>query len=121
MMAPRWLREADGLDDVADARLAVGLRGEKAQQAKTNGVRQGLQGLRELLGVALAQHGVQYGRTVQRHVRHRGILTYLGVRRNIDARRYPTKGEPAMSNTFHVAVYVKDIPQAVEQYRKILG
>jgi catechol 2,3-dioxygenase-like lactoylglutathione lyase family enzyme len=26
-----------------------------------------------------------------------------------------------MSNTFHVAVYVKDIPQAVEQYRKLLG
>jgi len=24
-------------------------------------------------------------------------------------------------NTFHVALYVKDIPQAVEQYRKILG
>jgi catechol 2,3-dioxygenase-like lactoylglutathione lyase family enzyme len=26
-----------------------------------------------------------------------------------------------MPNTFHVAVYVKDIPQAVEQYRKMLG
>lgn len=26
-----------------------------------------------------------------------------------------------MSNTFHVAVYVQDIPQAVEQYRKLLG
>jgi catechol 2,3-dioxygenase-like lactoylglutathione lyase family enzyme len=26
-----------------------------------------------------------------------------------------------MSNTFHVAVYVHDIPQAVEQYRKLLG
>jgi catechol 2,3-dioxygenase-like lactoylglutathione lyase family enzyme len=26
-----------------------------------------------------------------------------------------------MSNTFHVAVYVQDIPQAVEQYRKMLG
>lgn len=26
-----------------------------------------------------------------------------------------------MANTFHVAVYVKDIPQAVEQYRKMLG
>jgi lactoylglutathione lyase len=26
-----------------------------------------------------------------------------------------------MANTFHVAVYVKDIPEAVEQYRKLLG
>jgi catechol 2,3-dioxygenase-like lactoylglutathione lyase family enzyme len=26
-----------------------------------------------------------------------------------------------MSNTFHVAVYVQDIPQAVAQYRKLLG
>jgi len=26
-----------------------------------------------------------------------------------------------MSNTFHVAVYVESIPQAVEQYRKLLG
>jgi catechol 2,3-dioxygenase-like lactoylglutathione lyase family enzyme len=26
-----------------------------------------------------------------------------------------------MSNTFHVAVYVQDIPQAVDQYRKLLG
>jgi catechol 2,3-dioxygenase-like lactoylglutathione lyase family enzyme len=26
-----------------------------------------------------------------------------------------------MSNTFHVAVYVKSIPEAVEQYRKLLG
>jgi len=26
-----------------------------------------------------------------------------------------------MSNTFHVAVYVQSIPQAVEQYRKLLG
>ena len=26
-----------------------------------------------------------------------------------------------MANTFHVAVYVRDIPEAVEQYRKLLG
>ncbi len=26
-----------------------------------------------------------------------------------------------MANTFHVAVYVESIPQAVEQYRKLLG
>lgn len=26
-----------------------------------------------------------------------------------------------MSNTFHVAVYVQSIPEAVEQYRKLLG
>ncbi len=26
-----------------------------------------------------------------------------------------------MANTFHVSVYVRDIPEAVEQYRKILG
>ena len=26
-----------------------------------------------------------------------------------------------MSNTFHVAIYVQDIPTAVEQYRRILG
>jgi catechol 2,3-dioxygenase-like lactoylglutathione lyase family enzyme len=26
-----------------------------------------------------------------------------------------------MANTFHVAVYVQDIPAAVEQYRKVLG
>lgn len=26
-----------------------------------------------------------------------------------------------MANTFHVAVYVRSIPEAVEQYRKILG
>ncbi len=26
-----------------------------------------------------------------------------------------------MSNTFHVAVYVRSIPEAVEQYRKLLG
>ena len=26
-----------------------------------------------------------------------------------------------MSNTFHVAIYVQDIPAAVEQYRRILG
>lgn len=26
-----------------------------------------------------------------------------------------------MTNTFHVAVYVEDIPKAVEQYRRILG
>ncbi len=26
-----------------------------------------------------------------------------------------------MANTFHVAVYVEDIPRAVEQYRKMLG
>src|SRR2546422_9879423 len=25
------------------------------------------------------------------------------------------------TNTFHVALYVKDIPEAVERYRKILG
>jgi hypothetical protein len=28
---------------------------------------------------------------------------------------------PPMANTFHVAVYVESIPQAVEEYRKILG
>ena len=26
-----------------------------------------------------------------------------------------------MANTFHVAVYVQSIPEAVEQYRKVLG
>jgi catechol 2,3-dioxygenase-like lactoylglutathione lyase family enzyme len=26
-----------------------------------------------------------------------------------------------MSNTFHVALYVQDIPSAVAQYRKVLG
>ena len=26
-----------------------------------------------------------------------------------------------MANTFHVAVYVRSIPEAVEQYRKMLG
>jgi catechol 2,3-dioxygenase-like lactoylglutathione lyase family enzyme len=26
-----------------------------------------------------------------------------------------------MANTFHVSLYVRDIPEAVEQYRKILG
>jgi catechol 2,3-dioxygenase-like lactoylglutathione lyase family enzyme len=26
-----------------------------------------------------------------------------------------------MANTFHVAVYVQDVPAAVEQYRKVLG
>ena len=26
-----------------------------------------------------------------------------------------------MANTFHVAVYVQSIPEAVEQYRKLLG
>ena len=26
-----------------------------------------------------------------------------------------------MANTFHVAVYVRSIPEAVEQYRKLLG
>ena len=26
-----------------------------------------------------------------------------------------------MANTFHVAVYVRSIPEAVEQYRKVLG
>ncbi len=26
-----------------------------------------------------------------------------------------------MSNTFHVAVYVRSVPEAVEQYRKLLG
>jgi catechol 2,3-dioxygenase-like lactoylglutathione lyase family enzyme len=29
--------------------------------------------------------------------------------------------EAAMANTFHVAVYVQSIPEAVEQYRKVLG
>jgi len=29
--------------------------------------------------------------------------------------------EAAMANTFHVAVYVSSIPEAVEQYRKVLG
>jgi catechol 2,3-dioxygenase-like lactoylglutathione lyase family enzyme len=29
--------------------------------------------------------------------------------------------EDSMSNTFHVAVYVCSIPEAVEQYRKVLG
>src|SRR5215831_14663135 len=39
----------------------------------------------------------------------------------IDERRYPTKEELTMANTFHVAVYVQSIPEAVAQYRKILG
>src|SRR5512147_2261553 len=30
-------------------------------------------------------------------------------------------GGGPMANTFHVAVYVRSIPDAVEQYRKILG
>src|SRR6185369_12924440 len=34
--------------------------------------------------------------------------------------QYPQE-ETTMSNTFHVAVYVQDIPAAVEQYRKLLG
>jgi len=29
--------------------------------------------------------------------------------------------EAFMANTFHVAVYVRSIPEAVEQYRKVLG
>src|SRR5438477_4642087 len=29
--------------------------------------------------------------------------------------------EAVMANTFHVAVYVRSIPEAVEQYRKVLG
>jgi catechol 2,3-dioxygenase-like lactoylglutathione lyase family enzyme len=29
--------------------------------------------------------------------------------------------ESIMANTFHVAVYVRSIPEAVEQYRKLLG
>jgi hypothetical protein len=32
-----------------------------------------------------------------------------------------SQGAKLMSNTFHVAVYVDSIPQAVEQYRKLLG
>jgi catechol 2,3-dioxygenase-like lactoylglutathione lyase family enzyme len=31
------------------------------------------------------------------------------------------KEKPMAQNTFHVALYVEDIPSAVEQYRKILG
>jgi catechol 2,3-dioxygenase-like lactoylglutathione lyase family enzyme len=31
------------------------------------------------------------------------------------------KGGVMTTNTFHVAVYVRSIPEAVEQYRKILG
>src|SRR5512144_1073007 len=30
-------------------------------------------------------------------------------------------GGGPMANTFHVSVYVRSIPEAVEQYRKILG
>jgi hypothetical protein len=37
---------------------------------------------------------------------------------DVDIRRKETL---LMSNTFHVAVYVTDIPHAVEQYRKMLG
>jgi catechol 2,3-dioxygenase-like lactoylglutathione lyase family enzyme len=33
----------------------------------------------------------------------------------------PQGGDKGMANTFHVAVYVRSIPEAVEQYRKILG
>jgi catechol 2,3-dioxygenase-like lactoylglutathione lyase family enzyme len=48
-------------------------------------------------------------------------LTWFDVPRNIEQRRYPTKETKPMPNTFHVAVYVRSIPEAVEQYRKLLG
>jgi catechol 2,3-dioxygenase-like lactoylglutathione lyase family enzyme len=38
---------------------------------------------------------------------------------NIDEHRCQRR--PVMANTFHVAVYVQRIPEAVEKYRKILG
>src|SRR5512147_1851433 len=40
---------------------------------------------------------------------------------DIDRLRYLKGGQRVMANTFHVAVYVRSIPEAVEQYRKILG
>jgi len=39
---------------------------------------------------------------------------------NVDIRCNQKRRTP-MANTFHVAVYVKSIPEAVEQYRRILG
>jgi catechol 2,3-dioxygenase-like lactoylglutathione lyase family enzyme len=40
---------------------------------------------------------------------------------DIPARRARRGPEVAMANTFHVAVYVADIPSAVERYRRLLG
>jgi catechol 2,3-dioxygenase-like lactoylglutathione lyase family enzyme len=39
------------------------------------------------------------------------------ISKDVDIR---TKEDP-MANTFHVAVYVRSIPEAVERYRKLLG
>jgi catechol 2,3-dioxygenase-like lactoylglutathione lyase family enzyme len=47
-----------------------------------------------------------------------GILTSFDERCKIDDHRYR---RTPMANTFHVSVYVRSIPEAVEQYRKILG
>src|SRR5262249_17351867 len=86
-----------------------------------NRVCEGFQRVGQLLRVGLAERAVKDRRTTRRRIRHRGILTCFDSRRNIEARRYPTKEERPMANTFHVAVYVRGIPEAVERYRKVLG
>lgn len=115
---------------MAHARLAVGLRGDEAQNAKADGIRKRLQRHGKLAGVLVAKGTEDHGGTARGNFRHIGILTYFDMRRKIDKRRYPEtaarkgedhKGTHPMPNTFHVAVYVHSIPEAVEQYRKLLG
>jgi hypothetical protein len=58
VMTDRRLREPDGPGHVTDACLAVGLRGDEAQEPEADGIGQRLERAGEILGVALTERGV---------------------------------------------------------------
>ena len=91
MVRHRRLREADGLGQIAHAGLAVGLGCDEIQDAEPNGVRQGLESHGELLGIFLLQGALEKRRATGAYFCHAGILTYVDVLHNIDARRYPAR------------------------------
>ncbi len=115
-MADRRLRESERLDEMADAGLGARSTGDEAQEPEPTGVRDRLEGRRQRPGVVPSeacpqQRGTAASRVAAFH-RHWWILTCIDIVCNrVDMAH----------NTFHVALYVRDLDAAIARYRKLLG
>ena len=90
-MAHRRLRQTDGLDEVADARLGARLAGDEAEESEASWIGDRLEGGGQRIGVVLPKASAQdrrttpYGLVLHRHER---ILTYIdGMCKGIDIHR----------------------------------
>ncbi len=124
MVADGRLRETKRLDEMADARFGIRLACDEAQESKPRGVSDRLEGRGKLFGLVSTEARLKHRGAARGGFclhRHAPILTLVDtVCKGIDIRQYRRSIRMAQ-NTFHVALYVKDLDAAVARYRKLLG